>query len=483
MIPYLFKANQTTFDAGFIGTFDNALSCNVVETLNGAFELNMQILNDDPNLENMAIGSIIVAKPNQTYGNQPFIVEQLVKRIDGTISIYAVHMSQHRAKLIPVAPFTATSLADALGKIPTNSQESNPFTITTDKTVATGYTVDVPKTLRDIMGGKEGSLIDIYGGEWFYNNFDLMLLNRRGRTDSNLKVLYGTNMTDYVETDEFSWSMSYTGILPYYKDQDNLVIGDIQYGDHVNEYPYKKTVVYDFTDKFESVPTKSQLESVCLAFLNGKGVPHVSIEVSFEDLSTMPMYSQLNDNVEYIQLGDTVEIINSAYNTQFRSRVRTLDYDVLLERYNTIKIGDQSATINDVISDTASGDTINNTYDQTEVIKAGDVFKFSGNYAESGFISSSRKALIFTVHFAKPIKATSVTINNLKLRVRYGTGGYILQDVDVTTGYTLSATIIDEMGITITVTSSTNYQVGGVDVPNNCAVSVDIRANSQFTFS
>ena len=375
MIPYLFKANSTTFDSGFIGRFDNALSCNVVETLNGAFELNMQILNNDPNLENMAVGSIIVAKPNQTYGNQPFIVEQLVKHIDGTIDIYAVHMSQHRAKLIPVAPFTATSLADALSKIASNSQETNPFTLSTDKTVATGFSTDVPKTLRDIMGGSEGSLIDIYGGEWFYNNFDLMLLNRRGRTDSNLKVLYGSNMTEYVETDEFSWSQSYTGILPYYKDENTLVVGDIQYGDYVTYYPYKKTIVYDFTDKFDTTPTKAQLEAKCVSFLAGKGLVHVSIDVSFEDLSTMPQFSDLYQNTEYIQLGDTVEVINSAYNTQFRSRVRSLDYDVLLERYNTIKIGDKSQTINDVISDSVdSGSTINNFNSEELVIVTSDSF-------------------------------------------------------------------------------------------------------------
>ena len=352
MIPFLYKANSTSFVSGFIGRFDNALSCNVVETLNGAFELHMQILNNDPNLENMEIGSIIVAKPNQTFGNQPFIIEQIVKRIDGTIEVYAVHMSQHRTKLIPVSPFTATDLADTIDKIAANSLEANPFTITTDKSVATSFKLEVPKTMRELMGGSEGSIIDIYGGEWLYNNFDLMLMNRRGRTDSDLKVLYGTNMMEYVETDEFSWSMSYTGILPYYKDEENLVVGDIQYSDHVDDYAYHKTIAYDFTDRFDSVPTKAQLETVCQNFLNGKGVFHISIDVSFEDLSTMPSYEYLYENAVNIQLGDTVEIINSAYNTQFRSRVRTLEYDVLLERYNTIKIGDQTATINDVIGDT-----------------------------------------------------------------------------------------------------------------------------------
>lgn len=352
MIPYLFKANQTNFDAGFIGRFENALSCNVTEELNGAFELNMTVLNNDPNLENMAIGSIIVAKPNQTQGNQPFVVEQLVKKIDGTIDVYAVHMSQHRAKLIPISPFTASSLADTITSISANAQETNPFTITTDKAVAATLTFDIPKTLRDLMGGSEGSILDVYGGEWFYSNFNLMLMNRRGRTDSNLKVLYGSNMTEYVETDEFNWSTSYTGILPYYKNEETVVIGDIQYSNHADEYPYKKTIVYDFSTSFaDSVPTKAQLNAKAVQFLNGKGTIHVSIEVSFEDLSKLPMYNNLYQDSGSIQLGDTVEIINSAYNTQFKSRVRTLDYDVLLERYNTIKIGDQTGTINDAIGE------------------------------------------------------------------------------------------------------------------------------------
>ena len=355
MIPLLFKVNATEFVPGKnIGIFDQAISCEVTEEINGAFELHMEIIQNDPNLSNIEIGSIILARPNQTSGNQAFVIEQIVKSIDGKIEIYATHIAQYRAKLIPVKPFTATSLADTLTKIPTYSAESNPFTFATDKTVATNFVLSEPRSMRDLMGGVEGSILDIYKGEYFYSNFDIYLYNRRGR-DVNIKVLYGSNMTKYVQTDEFNWSQSITGILPYYKktenDTETVVVGDVQYSDYVDYYSYKKTIPYDFSMDFgETVPTKAQLNARAVSMLQDKGLPTVSINVSFEDLSTLPMFRSLYDNVENLQLGDTVNVINSQYNTNFKSRIRRLEYDVLMDRYNTIQIGDKVETINDAIS-------------------------------------------------------------------------------------------------------------------------------------
>lgn len=351
MIPLLYNSN---FSDKILGKFTETISCFVVEELNGAFELNMTILRSDPNLPNLKIGSIIVAKPNQIFGNQPFVVEQIVKNFDGTVGIYATHIAQYRSKLIPVKPFTANSLANALSGIITNSVENNPFTLDTDKTVASNFSLSEPRSMRDVLGGVEGSILDIYKGEYFYNGFNITLMNKRGRTDSHIKVMYGANMVEYNQTDEFNWSQSITGILPFYKKTENnaetVVVGDVQYSDYADYYSYKKTIPYDFSTDFgETVPTKAQLNTKAQAFLNGKGMPTVSFNVSFEDISTLPAYRNIYEQVSYLQLGDKVDVINSQYNTNFSSRIRRLEYDVLLERYSTIQIGDQVSTINDAI--------------------------------------------------------------------------------------------------------------------------------------
>lgn len=360
MKPILFKSDATTFDVG-IGSIDLATSCNVKENLNGTFELYLDMLKSDRLYNDIKIGSIICAKPNKTTGIQPFVVEQINKNIIGEISIFATHIGQHRSKMIPILPFEATSLSDAINKVLQNSQETNIFNFTTNKTVASNYVLNEPRSFRDVLGGKEGSLLDIYGGEYLFDNLNITLLNRRGK-DDGLKVVYGHNMIEYNQEDIFDWSYSITGVLPFYKrienETINLVVGDIQYSNNVGAYPYHKTVVIDFSEKFTNeTPTKQQLNDLASEYLVSKGNPQIHIEVSFEDLSTLPMFEYLNRKIDDIELGDYVTIINSEYNVNITTRIRELDYDVLLDRYNTILIGDNTTTINDAIAGISSGTT------------------------------------------------------------------------------------------------------------------------------
>ena len=352
MRPFLVSQNSLNFEGSGLNSFTYCRSCDVVENLNGTFELNMNLLQDDPLYDNLEIGAIIVAMPNMTDEYQPFVIEQMKKNIKGEIEIYATHIAQYRSKLIPISPFTATSLADALTKIQSNSPETNIFTFTTNKSVNTGYTLKAPRALRGVMGGEEGSLLDVYGGEYYFNKLDIQLLTRRGK-DNIFRVVYGKNMIEYNQTDEFDWTNSVTGIIPYYQDEDNVVVGSIQYSQYANRYPYKKTIPYDFTEKFpDSVPTSAQLNALAVQYLANKGLPIVSIEASFEDISTLPMYKDLYSNISTLQLGDSVRVINSQYGTNVKTRIRQTDFDVLNERYNKLTIGDTMQNINQAIANT-----------------------------------------------------------------------------------------------------------------------------------
>ena len=364
MIPILYKANTTSFNNAGLGNLDRIIDCKVTENLNGTFELNMQLLRDDALINSVEVGAIICAKPNQTQGSQPFVIEQINKGIDGILEIYATHIGQYRAKLIPILPFTANSLQESLESINTYVTEDNPFTFYTNKSVNTPFTIEKPRSLRDLLGGTEGSILDVYGGEYLFDNFNVYLFTKRGRENTNIKIMYGENMTEYMQQDSFSYTKSITGILPYYSKKDGqsttTVIGDTQYSQYVDYYTYHKTIPYDFTDKFpDTVPTKAQLNTLAQQYINNKGLPQVNIEASFEDITTLPQYNMLLDQVKVLQLGDYVNVINNEYGTNITTRIRQLVYDVLLERYSTISIGDEAQTINDAISNTASNVTNN----------------------------------------------------------------------------------------------------------------------------
>ena len=348
---YLLPENATSFDA-YIGEITDCLSCNVRESLNDEYDLTMEVLRSDPIFGSLGIGKIILAKPNMTDDSQPFVIEQISKEINGVITIYAVHMAQHRSKLIPVSNYTATSLSDAITKLMSNAQETNIFTITTNKTDATSYTLNEPRSMREVLGGRKGSLLDVYGGEYYYDRLSIQLLAKRGRPNA-FNVVYGANMTKYNQMDEFDWDRSPTGVLAYYYDEDSstLVKGDVQYSAYANLFPYKKTVVLDVTDKFDNAPTKAEVEQYASDWIANRGLPIQNIRVSFEDISTLPVYEEIYAKISTLQLGDQVQIVNSEYNTNVTSRIRSTDYDVLLGRYNSVTIGDAVSTINDVIED------------------------------------------------------------------------------------------------------------------------------------
>ena len=160
MIPRLFTSDATSFNSNGIGLLNDTTECIVTEGLNGNFELNMRILVTDPYFDRIGIGSIIVAISSNTSSRQAFVVEHISKNINGEAEIYAVHIAQHRTKLIPIGTFSATSLSDAITKIQANSLETNPFTLSTDKSVASPLVYTEPRSFRECLGGKEGSLLD-----------------------------------------------------------------------------------------------------------------------------------------------------------------------------------------------------------------------------------------------------------------------------------------------------------------------------------
>lgn len=364
MRPKLFKANQTVFDGNGLGYLELTTSCTVKQSLNGTYELNMQILKSDALYNSIEVGAIILAKPDMTEQDQPFVIEQITKNIEGVLDIYAVHIAQYRSRLIPVAPYEATDLADAISKAISNSLENNIFSLSTNKSVATAFSITEPRSFRELLGGKEGSLLDVYGGEYKFDRLNIELLNRRGRPNA-FNVVYGRNMVTYDQIDEFDWTNSITGLIPYAKynnDQEEVVVvGDVQYSSYADTFPYKKTIVYDFSDKFddETQPTVSALNQLAIEYLADKGQPIVNIKASFEDVSTLPMFNDLNSKINTLQLGDSVRVINSMYNTNVTTRIREFEFNVLLERYNSITIGDAVATINDAISDIGGGNVVN----------------------------------------------------------------------------------------------------------------------------
>lgn len=322
------------FDTNGLGALTNTLSCEVSEERNGEYELTMEYPMNGVHFDELALRKIIFAKPNATDGPQAFRIYYISAEINGVVTVNARHITYDLSG-IPVVPFTATSAGAACSGLMSNAQVSNPFSIGTQIGTIADFKVDVPSSVRSWFGGKEGSLIDVYGGEWHYDNYTATLKSARGQ-NRGVVIRYGKNLIDFEQ--EKNCEEVWTGVLPYWSDEEGTVVR----ANIINiegSFDYRRILCLDLSQDFEEQPTTAQLTSRAQTYIraNNIGVPKVSITLD---------WAQLNEQVE---LCDTVTVVFERLGIETTAKcVRTV-WDVLKDRYSSIEIGDARTNITDTI--------------------------------------------------------------------------------------------------------------------------------------
>ena len=352
MIPILFSKDATTFTKNGQGKLVDAISCKVTEERNGMYEMQMQYPQTGIHFNEIEIQSIICVIPHDGGNLQPFRVYKITKPMNGKVDIYAQHIS-YQLSSIPVMPFGASSVVDCLAKLVEYAAEACPYTFWTDKSTVAIYTQDTPASIRERLGGVQGSVLDVYGGEYEFDNYTVKLWNKRG-ADRGVTLRYGKNITDIKQEENIS--STYTGICPYWKGGEGNVVVTLpekvvesQYAD---SFPYRLTKVVDMTQYFIDQPTVAQLRAKAEQYVedNAVGVPDVSIDVNFVALWQTEEYKDVAV-LQRVYLCDTITVIFEKLGINVKAKVIKTIYDVLKERYSSISIGSYSKSFADTISD------------------------------------------------------------------------------------------------------------------------------------
>lgn len=342
MIPILFGASTTTWTTNGIGRLD-AISCTVTEELNGIFELEMVYPVSGPRFSDLVVSNIILAQPYDGAVAQPFRIYKVGKAMNGRVTVSARHLS-YQLNWIPVMPFNYSSLADCLTKLKSQSVYTNPFTFWTNKTVPTGGAFVEPLPVRSCLGGVQGSVLQKYGGDYEWDGWTVKLLTRRG-ADNGVRISYGKNLVDAQQ--ETNIENTYTGVCPYYKDDNTTVTLPEKYiaASTASGFPFLRIQTVDFSSDFEDPPTVAQLRARTQAYItaNNIGHPNVSVDVNFVALWQTEEYKNIAP-LERVQLGDTVTVYFEKFGLNEQARVVAYTYDVLRERYNEITIGDAKSS-------------------------------------------------------------------------------------------------------------------------------------------
>ena len=347
MKPILFPSTATEFKTQGLGVLTDAISCTVTEERNGAFELTMQYPDTGVHFDEITDRCIIYAIPSPYRAPQPFRIYRITRPMDGIIMVYAQHITYDLSG-VPLNPFTAINAPDALSKLSLNAAVDSPFTFWTDKATVASFAVSTPSSTRSVLGGSSGSILDVYGGEYEWDGFIVRLYGHRGY-DNGVVISYGKNLTD-IEQDRNISNVA-TGIYPYWTNAEGaLVTCDPKIVNAPGTYDFTRVVPVDFSNDFETQPTPAQLRARAEKYVedNKIGIPKTSITASFVQLEQFPEYEDLA-LLEKCDLCDTVTIRYPQLGVEAKAEIVKIETDVLLERYNSVEIGDVRTNIADTI--------------------------------------------------------------------------------------------------------------------------------------
>lgn len=342
MIPILYEKTETAFASNGLGRLRDCISCMVTEERNGVYECDLQYPMDGANFDLIQVGRIIGVTHDESGDIEPFDIVSYTRPIEGVVTFHCVHIS-YRLSYCTVTASSINSLADAYAAFE-SAEPSMPFSFQTDKT-STGFVAafdGIPKTVRSIMGGIEGSILDAYGGEYSFNNWQVYLHSARGQL-RNFAIRYGVNMLDYEE--DYDSQGTYSSVMPYWTDGTDTVLGDRVDSSGATITGRGECVPLDVSDKFESKPTKAQVEAEAAAYMSEHNTfyPSQNIKVDFVRLQDMG-YENLGSLMQ-CNLCDSIKVIFPDYNASGTYKIVKTVWDVLSDRYDEMELGELSTTL------------------------------------------------------------------------------------------------------------------------------------------
>ena len=343
MKPILFSEQEAAFDTNGIGVLSDAISCYVDQELNGKFELEIRYPVIGRFFKEITDRTIILATVDPISQPQPFRIYRRLPSSGGIATCYARHIAYDLLG-ISVSPCSATSVAAALNSLKNNAAVDCPFAFSTDKSTGGAFSVDVPKPLWKCLGGAEGSVLDVYGGEFEFDRFHVALHNRRGM-DRGVSVRYGKNLTTLEQ--DANCANCHTGVYPYWTDTDGGLVElpeKIVYAK--GTYNYVKILTLDCSNQWELAPTAQQLREYANAYMDANqiGVPDVSWKIEFVNLEQTEEYKG-TALLERILLGDSVSVAFPALNVDATARASSYKWNVLMDRYEYINLGSVKANL------------------------------------------------------------------------------------------------------------------------------------------
>ena len=225
-----------------------------------------------------------------------------------------------------------------------------------DLSSKTSWNIADFKTARDALGGVKGSILDVWGGEYEFDNTTIRLHKQLGRKSPTV-LEYGRNILRAEDDQDIEGA--YTSVYPYATyTPENQGTGEggatsqqitvelpEKYidGPYIGLYNERRVLIVDFSSNFKEkeVPTIDKLRRLAkeYAINNRLGLPKINTKIEYVDLSKTLDY-KLTQILEEAALCDIVPVYYPQIGlTSEDAKLTTSVYDVLLGQNDSVEVG------------------------------------------------------------------------------------------------------------------------------------------------
>lgn len=341
LTPTLYEKTETEFTSNGLGRLADCTKCEVTEERNGMYELVLQYPVNGKMFNELQIGRYIYANHDESRSPEPFQIYRLERPLEGFITVHAWHIS-YALNFITVEPFVAYSASAALTGIVSHSMNTNPFTFWTDKTGLGVFGIDRPATVRSILGGMQGSILDVFGGgEYEFTGTLVKLYASRG-ANNGVSIRYGKNLTKLDQ--QIDASNVCNSVVPYWTNGEDTVASPniiTRTGETAD-----RVIPLDLSSYFTEAPAVEDLDLWAQDIIDNSQtyVLKENLKIDFVALWQTEEYKDVA-NLQRVKLCDTVNIYYAKMGVNVTAKVIKVVYDSLRERYTSIELGEPQTSL------------------------------------------------------------------------------------------------------------------------------------------
>lgn len=367
MNPVLYKADERSFRTFGLGEISDAYKVTVTRERNGNYDLYIKYPVNGRFASIFKEEMKIKSDAGKRTKWQTFEINRIVKNSSEHIEIYARHISMRTSDIAlkPVVKASKVTAEGALRLWKDNLVGDDVFDVSSDiQTIGNiSWEVDKVGSARKALGGVSGSILDVFGGEYEFDNNLIILHKQMGRKAPTV-LEYGRNLLSVEE--ERLLDGNYTSIYPFARYTPNVEGSEdshevlVTLPEHIIDSPYLKLYaqrrisLVDFSGKFDDKhpPTAEKLRSLGQSYINSNniGAPKISTEVSYVDLSQTLDYQDFGV-MEEVELCDIIPLYYPQFDiTTTTEKVVKVVYDVYTDSNEEITLGTIGQSLSSIMT-------------------------------------------------------------------------------------------------------------------------------------